>query len=92
MSKDFSLPAVPFSDEHTVNGFEVMAVRETGYGMMPADEHDADAWGVYVTYDDEPTMHVEDYDSRTAAEHVAAVLADKHGVDSRTLPTEAVVA
>lgn len=87
------LPEVPLTNAgQPINGFEVMAVRYTEYGVIPASADDANAWGVYVTYDDAPTMHVEDYSTRTQAEFFASELAGAHGVDARTLPTGEVAA
>ena len=68
-----------------LNGFEVTAVRFTDEGTYWCDEDDAEQWGVYVTYDNEPSMHVADKPTREAADDMATKLAERFDVEWRNI-------
>ena len=82
------LPPVPLDDDGApINGFEVMAVKFVDGHTYEAGVEDAECWGLYVTYDGGPTMHVEDYPTWAEAEHVCAALAAEHDVEAITVTT-----
>ena len=68
-----------------LNGFEVTAVRFTDEGTYWCGEDDAEQWGVYVTYDNEPSMHVADKPTREEADQMATKLAARFAVEWRNI-------
>lgn len=72
-----------------LNGFEVTAVRYTDEGTYWCGEDDAEQWGVYVTYDNEPSMHVADKATREEADQMATKLAERFDVEWRNITPDA---
>lgn len=80
-----ALPDVPTHDTPEGSAIAEFEIRNVQYGddstISGVAPENADAVGVYVLFEDAPSLHVEDYTTADLAEYIASELAAHHGVN-----------